>query len=491
MVILYVTDCGLNFSTLPYEPTGDCILHEVKVDLWGIISSKICCQNALSVFSQALSIRIKNNSNENGSVFLDEDQWKKCNQPFIQPSVSISSCGFDNLFNGSSKCSSKSFSAFKQLGGYKDALQKCSQVKANVSFDATCGECNAAISDMKNGLLDDLNVDNNGVEKAGCGVAIVISIAVGRLLNDGNSSNDDFYRCLSASNQFDAGYIKIKSALAKEALAVLIAICGIALIILLIKYVTRSKRKETKPSNGKHKSGWSSFYQFSKEEIENAIVNGKACLGRGSAGQVFKGILPSGQIVAIKQIYRSNASDTFEREVNGLMRVKHKNLVSLVGYCMGDSEQYLVYEYCSAGNLAQHLLGKDKNLDWETRVRILRDCAVGLRFLHHHTDGCIVHRDIKLTNILLTKVQKDLEPKLSDFGLAKMLQIEHSKVYTDVRGTIGYMDPEYMSNAKLTCASDVYSFGIVTLQLLSGQQVIQLDLAARDQLTTKVIACLM
>lgn len=90
---------------------------------------------------------------------------------------------------------------------------------------------------------------------------------------------------------------------------------------------------------------------------------------------------------------------------------------------------------------------------------------------------------LKLTNILLSH---DLVAKLSDFGLAIMLGMEESKVYTEVRGTIGYMDPEYVVSAKLTCASDIYSFGIVTLQLLSGQRVFQLDLAARDQLTRKV-----
>lgn len=92
---------------------------------------------------------------------------------------------------------------------------------------------------------------------------------------------------------------------------------------------------------------------------------------------------------------------------------------------------------------------------------------------------------MQLTNILLTE---NLEPKLSDFGLAKMLGMEESKVFTDVRGTIGYMDPEYISNAKLTCASDIYSFGIVSLQILSGQKAIELDLDARDQLTRKVQA---
>jgi len=156
-------------------------------------------------------------------------------------------------------------------------------------------------------------------------------------------------------------------------------------------------------------------------------------------------------------------------------------------------------------------------------VKILRDCASVLRFLHTHPDGCIVHRDIKvrtligicrynvrlllnhnmllplgalyilwpenlfglfqLTNILLTE---DKVPKLSDFGLAKMLEMEETKVFTDVRGTIGYMDPEYITHSKLTCASDIYSFGVVALQLLSGRKVIELDIVARDSLTKKV-----
>lgn len=229
---------------------------------------------------------------------------------------------------------------------------------------------------------------------------------------------------------------------------------------------------------------WSGLYRFSKTEIENAInfENERKCLGRGSAGEVYRGVLPSGQFVAVKHIYKNNKSDSFTREVEGLSRIRHPNLVCLFGCCIEGDEHYLVYEYCSQGNLAQHLLRKDTVLNWARRVRILRDCATGLRFLHHYTDGCIVHRDIKLTNILLTE---KLEPKLSDFGLAKMLGMEESKVFTDVRGTIGYMDPEYMSNAKLTCASDIYSFGIVALQLLSGQKVIELDLDARDQLTRK------
>lgn len=103
--------------------------------------------------------------------------------------------------------------------------------------------------------------------------------------------------------------------------------------------------------------------------------------------------------------------------------------------------------------------------------------------LRSHLIFCVLNSFLQLTNILLTE---DMEPKLSDFGLAKMLQMEETKVFTDVRGTIGYMDPEYITHSKLTCASDIYSFGVVVLQLLSGRKVIELDIVARDSLTKKV-----
>ncbi|OMO84681.1 hypothetical protein CCACVL1_10718 [Corchorus capsularis] len=283
--------------------------------------------------------------------------------------------------------------------------------------------------------------------------------------------------------------------MATAIVAIFTAIIVLSLILVLVKFVAVRKSKgeskgdskrelPPKPIPCKDITTYSGLYRFSKAEIENAIgpYNRRKSLGRGSAGEVYEGILPSGQVVAIKQIIKGNSSDSFTREVAGLSRIRHPNLVSLLGCCVEGDEQYLVLEYCSAGNLAQHLLKKDRVLSWERRVKILRDCALGLRYLHNYIDGCIVHRDIKLTNILLTE---DLQPKLSDFGLAKMLGMEESKVFTDVRGTIGYMDPEYMTNAKLTSASDIYSFGIVALQLLSGQKVIELDLDASEQLMRK------
>ncbi|XP_012092717.3 probable leucine-rich repeat receptor-like protein kinase At5g49770 [Jatropha curcas] len=481
MSLVVAAFCSLDLKKFPYQPIGECVGYQEKVQVLGSIDTTICCRNVLNVLTKALAWNIFNRGYD--YTFIPQVNWTNCNGPFHkQNSVSPNLCGFDYLYSGSSPCSNFQFSSINDDPYYENALDKCSKFNSS-SFNDACSDCIHAIVDATKGLLESVNADKK--DRAICAVATVISIAA---TNMGDPSTiDDFYRCLPALDAFDVGYEKIKHSTLKAVFAVLVAITVFIAVVVLTMYVTKSRRKSRHPKpvrQSKDMKAWSGLYRFSKAEIENALnySNERKSLGRGSAGQVYKGILPSGQVVAIKHIHQSNTSDSFQREVEGLSRVRHPNLVCLFGCCIDGTDRYLVYEYCSAGNLAQHLLRKDTLLTWERRVKILRDCALGLRYLHHYIDGCIVHRDIKLTNILLTE---NLDPKLSDFGLAKMLGMEESKVFTDVRGTIGYMDPEYMSNAKLTCASDIYSFGIVILQLLSGQKVIELDLDARDQLTRK------
>ncbi|XP_057802199.1 probable receptor-like protein kinase At5g38990 [Salvia miltiorrhiza] len=468
--------CSLDFYSYPYTPIGGCNGVGESPSDWNILPQTTCCQQALLVYARALALVARNSSS--GAIFVGLDQWSQCyNTPFqLQPNVSVQSCGFDDFYYDSGACSTLTLANID-----RNVTDQCSNF-GSYSYDVACKTCTRKISTALDAMVKFFNVKGNDTERATCLVSLIVSVMAGRK----SDASDDFERCLPAlAGPEPQDYIKISDGVAEALLAVILVMIGLAAIITLIKYVTKAKKKKTKKSPGtRGVADIPGLYRFSKAEIDSAINYGdeKKCLGRGSAGLVYKGVLPSGQLVAIKQIYKSNTSDSFTREIEGLSRVRHPNLVCLFGCCIEDGEQYLVYEYCPHGNLAQHLLRKDAVLTWEDRVRILRDCALALKYLHNHMSGCIVHRDIKLTNILLTH---DMQAKLSDFGLARMIGMEESKVFTDVRGTIGYMDPEYMSNAKLTSASDIYSFGIVILQLLSGQRVIELDLDARDQLTRK------
>ncbi|KAJ4830040.1 hypothetical protein Tsubulata_027702, partial [Turnera subulata] len=174
------------------------------------------------------------------------------------------------------------------------------------------------------------------------------------------------------------------------------------------------------------------------------------CLARqnGFAGNVYRGILSNGSHVAVKHIVKDKqAAETFVRE--------------------GD-EYFLVYELCHNGNLSEWLYaGKDRILSWPQRLQIAIDSAWGLWFLHSYPEGCIVHRDIKPTNIL---IDTEFQAKLADFGLSKVMDVGQSYVSSEVRGTFGYVDPEYQRNHHVNAKGDVYSFGIVLLQLISGQR---------------------
>ncbi|KAI3459072.1 hypothetical protein Pfo_015735 [Paulownia fortunei] len=386
--------CRLNFSTFPYRPIGGCTNVQEKLKDWNGFPKTSCCQNALIVFSHALALRASNDPA--GNIFLRQGQWNDCSGPFhLQPNVTVQTCGFDDFFYGSGKCSTLQLANIDQ-----NVVHQCFGFGSS-SFDDACGGCTSAISQALDKMLSDLKAEGSDSEKATCLVSLIVSVIAGKM-ND-SSGIDDFNRCLPGlAVPEPVNYIKLNNNVGEALLAVILVMIGLTAIITLIKYVTKNQKQDKKPVPYKHiASTFSGLYRFSKAEIENAINYGneKKCLGRGSAGQVYKGMLPSGQLVAIKQIYKSNTSDSFTREIEGLSRVRHPHLVCLFGCCIEDGEQYLVYEYCSNGNLAQHLLSmKDTVLTWELRVKILRDCAYALKYLHNHTDGCIVHRDIKVSN---------------------------------------------------------------------------------------------
>ncbi|XP_016473458.2 leucine-rich repeat receptor protein kinase HPCA1 [Nicotiana tabacum] len=211
---------------------------------------------------------------------------------------------------------------------------------------------------------------------------------------------------------------------------------------------------------------------FSFEELKKMTNNFSETndIGSGGYGKVYRGTLPNGHLVAVKRALQGSMQGAleFKTEIELLSRVHHKNVVGLVGFCFDQAEQMLVYEYIPNGTLKDGLSGKTGiRLDWMRRLKIALGAARGLQYLHDLVNPPIIHRDIKSNNILL---DERLNAKVADFGLSKLLgDSERGHITTQVKGTMGYMDPEYYMTQQLTEKSDVYSFGVVLLEIVTGK----------------------
>ncbi|XP_042051880.1 probable serine/threonine-protein kinase At1g01540 [Salvia splendens] len=217
--------------------------------------------------------------------------------------------------------------------------------------------------------------------------------------------------------------------------------------------------------------GWGRWYTLRELEAACNSLSDENVIGEGGYGIVYYGELADNTRIAVKNLLnnRGQAEKEFKVEVDAIGRVRHKNLVRLLGYCVEGAYRMLVYEYVDNGNLEQWLHGDVREvspLTWEIRVNIIIGTAKGLAYLHEGLEPKVVHRDIKSSNILL---DHQWHPKLSDFGLAKLLNPEISYVTTRVMGTFGYVAPEYACTGMLNEKSDVYSFGILIMEIITGR----------------------
>ncbi|KAF2295278.1 hypothetical protein GH714_032412 [Hevea brasiliensis] len=217
--------------------------------------------------------------------------------------------------------------------------------------------------------------------------------------------------------------------------------------------------------------GWGHWYTLRELEASTNGFADENVIGEGGYGIVYHGVLEDNTQVAVKNLLndRGQAEREFKVEVEAIGRVRHKNLARLLGYCAEGSHRMLVYEYVNNGNLEQWLhgdVGPRSPLTWEIRMNIVLGTAKGLTYLHEGLEPKIVHRDVKSSNILLDKLWN---PKVSDFGLAKLLYSESSCITTRVMGTFGYVAPEYASTGMLNERNDVYSFGILIMEIISGR----------------------
>nr|WIL59952.1 nodulation protein [Melilotus officinalis] len=211
-------------------------------------------------------------------------------------------------------------------------------------------------------------------------------------------------------------------------------------------------------------------------------------IGEGGFGTVYKAHLDDGVVVAVKRAKREHFESLrteFSSEVELLAKIDHRNLVKLLGYIDKGNERILITEFVPNGTLREHLDGlRGKILDFNQRLEIAIDVAHGLTYLHLYAEKQIIHRDVKSSNILLTE---SMRAKVADFGFAKLGPVnnDHTHISTKVKGTVGYLDPEYMKTYHLTPRSDVYSFGILLLEILTGRRPVELKKSAEERVTLR------
>ncbi|KAL5576861.1 hypothetical protein UlMin_018560 [Ulmus minor] len=318
--------------------------------------------------------------------------------------------------------------------------------------------------------LSFLNLDNNKLE--GSLPPKLVEKWKNDLLSLSVNENPNLWLCGS-----------VLSCKKKKNIVVLVVASVVGAFILILSIAAiwwglkrhRQQRSPEAKSTVPYGSFESSNRQFTYSEIVTITNNFERILGKGGFGTVYHGYIDNPRrAVAVKMLSPSSLQGfhQFHAEVTLLLRVHHRNLTSLVGYCNEQNSSALVYEYMANGNL-QSFLSDDHSsniLKWEGRLRIAIDAAQGLEYLHYGCKPPIIHRDVKCTNILLNE---NFQAKLSDFGLSKNFQTDYaSHVSTIVAGTPGYLDPEYYMSNRLNEKSDVYSFGVVLLQIITGRPAI-------------------
>ncbi|XP_078434770.1 putative receptor-like protein kinase At1g49730 [Wolffia australiana] len=265
-----------------------------------------------------------------------------------------------------------------------------------------------------------------------------------------------------------------------------IAVAGTATLLLaFLILLIRRKRKELDvdeeslppPPHNKFPEGpRSAFKRFSYKETKRATNNFESVIGEGGFGTVYRAEFGDGIRVAVKRMNKlsEQGENEFCCEIELLGRLHHRHLVALRGYCIKKQERFLMYEYMENGSLKDHIHSSQKPpLSWQTRIQIAVDVANALEYLHFYCNPPLCHRDVKSSNILL---DENFVAKLADFGLAHASRsgsIFFEPVNTDIRGTPGYLDPEYAITQELTEKSDVYSYGVVLLELVTGRRAIQ------------------
>lgn len=303
---------------------------------------------------------------------------------------------------------------------------------------------------------------------------------VGNPLICGTSSNEGCFGSVTLvppSSFLESSPGKHKSKKLAIALGVTISFTFLLCLAIAIWCRKRQRNQTILHINDNQEEGLTSLgnlRKFTFKELQSATENfsSKNILGAGGFGNVYKGKLGDGAMVAVKRlkdVAGATGESQFRTELEMISLAVHRNLLRLIGYCASPNERLLVYPYMANGSVASRLRGKPV-LDWNTRKRIAIGAARGLVYLHEQCDPKIIHRDVKAANVLLDDYY---EAVVGDFGLAKLLDHADSHVTTAVRGTVGHIAPEYLSTGQSSEKTDVFGFGILLLELITGMRAFE------------------
>ncbi|KAE9616836.1 putative protein kinase RLK-Pelle-SD-2b family [Lupinus albus] len=340
--------------------------------------------------------------------------------------------------------------------GAKDRFQTMLSMKfPNHSETMAAGN----VEECESTCLNDCSCTAYAYDSNGCSIWKRDLLNV-QQLSQGDSSGETLFLRLAASEFHDS-----KSNKGTIISVVAGVVSGIVVILALLLIVMLRRRKRY-VGTGTTVEG--SLVAFGYRDLQNATKNFSEKLGGGGFGSVFKGMLSDSSVIAVKKLESiSQGEKQFRSEVSTIGTVQHVNLIRLRGFCSDGAKRLLVYDYMPNGSMDANLFHEKKLvLDWKIRYQIALGTARGLTYLHEKCRDCIIHCDVKPENILL---DADFCPKVADFGLAKLVGRDFSRVLTTMRGTRGYLAPEWISGVAITAKADVYSCGMMFFEIVSVQ----------------------
>ncbi|CAA0395926.1 unnamed protein product [Arabidopsis thaliana] len=469
MINDYYSPLEFMADTVPIRTSSKCDRGFCSVDLTRTKSSTLppYC-NAMEVFGLLQLLQTETDENDvttmkniQATYRLQKTNWQ--GDPCVPVQYRWTGLNCSNMLPSiPPRITSLDFSNFGLNGTITSDIQYLNQLqKLDLSNNNLTGKIPEFLGKMK--LLTVINLSGNNLSGSIPQSLLNMQNNGLTLLYNGNKN-----LCLDPSCESETGPGKNKKKLLVPILASAASVGIIIAVLLLIIILLLRKKKPSKASMVGNKRS------FTYEEVAVITNNFERTLGEGAFGVVYHGNLNDNEQVAVKVLSESSAQGykQFKAEVDLLLRVHHINLVTLVGYCDEGQHLVLIYEYMSNGNLKQHLSGEctSSPLSWENRLRIAAETAQGLEYLHIGCKPPMIHRDIKSMNILL---DNNFQAKLGDFGLSRSFPVgSETHVSTNVAGSPGYLDPEYYRTNWLTEKSDVFSFGVVLLEIITSKPVI-------------------